>query len=101
MQISSYAATLHRKKTLVPALYKVIQDPNNEVGMKWSNHFRKSIKICTNNLQFKNFLTVFPLPSHGNILLPSVLLFSTSVAEYFATEHYLLFKKLIIFNIDA
>nr|XP_020667424.1 protein FAM126B isoform X1 [Pogona vitticeps]XP_020667425.1 protein FAM126B isoform X1 [Pogona vitticeps]XP_020667426.1 protein FAM126B isoform X1 [Pogona vitticeps] len=31
MQISSYAATLHRKKTLVPALYKVIQDPNNEL----------------------------------------------------------------------
>ncbi|XP_062972244.1 hyccin 2 isoform X1 [Elgaria multicarinata webbii] len=30
MQISSYAATLHRKKTLVPALYKVIHDPNNE-----------------------------------------------------------------------
>ncbi|XP_007428061.1 protein FAM126B isoform X1 [Python bivittatus] len=30
MQISSYAATLHRKKILVPALYKVIQDPNNE-----------------------------------------------------------------------
>ncbi|XP_061463992.1 hyccin 2 isoform X1 [Rhineura floridana] len=31
MQISSYAATLHRKKTLVPALYKVIQDSNNEL----------------------------------------------------------------------
>uniref|UniRef100_A0A8C4VAE8 Origin recognition complex subunit 2 n=1 Tax=Falco tinnunculus TaxID=100819 RepID=A0A8C4VAE8_FALTI len=30
-QISSYAATLHRKKTLVPALYKIIQDPNNEL----------------------------------------------------------------------
>ncbi|XP_048342390.1 protein FAM126B isoform X2 [Sphaerodactylus townsendi] len=30
-QIASYAATLHRKKTLVPALYKVIQDPNNEL----------------------------------------------------------------------
>ncbi|XP_053925886.1 hyccin 2 isoform X3 [Cuculus canorus] len=30
-QISSYAATLHRKKTLVPSLYKVIQDPNNEL----------------------------------------------------------------------
>ncbi|XP_026523693.1 protein FAM126B isoform X1 [Notechis scutatus] len=30
MQISNYAATLHRKKILVPALYKVIQDPNNE-----------------------------------------------------------------------
>ncbi|KAM6260041.1 hyccin 2 isoform 2-T13 [Spheniscus humboldti] len=30
-QITSYAATLHRKKTLVPALYKVIQDPNNEL----------------------------------------------------------------------
>uniref|UniRef100_A0A8D0GCU6 Hyccin PI4KA lipid kinase complex subunit 2 n=1 Tax=Sphenodon punctatus TaxID=8508 RepID=A0A8D0GCU6_SPHPU len=30
-QISNYAATLHRKKTLVPALYKVIQDPNNEL----------------------------------------------------------------------
>ncbi|KAL8183681.1 UNVERIFIED_CONTAM: hypothetical protein K2H54_048668 [Gekko kuhli] len=30
-QVSSYAATLHRKKTLVPALYKVIQDPNNEL----------------------------------------------------------------------
>ncbi|KAL0626588.1 hypothetical protein AAY473_005647, partial [Plecturocebus cupreus] len=29
-QITSYAATLHRKKTLVPALYKVIQDSNNE-----------------------------------------------------------------------
>ncbi|XP_034992988.1 hyccin 2 isoform X1 [Zootoca vivipara] len=31
LQISSYAATLHRKKALVPALYKVIQDPNNEL----------------------------------------------------------------------
>lgn len=31
-QITSYAATLHRKKALVPALYKVIQDSNNEVG---------------------------------------------------------------------
>ena len=31
-QITNYAATLHRKKTLVPALYKVIQDSNNEVG---------------------------------------------------------------------
>ncbi|XP_060112981.1 hyccin 2 isoform X2 [Heteronotia binoei] len=30
-QISNYAATLHRKKTLVSALYKVIQDPNNEL----------------------------------------------------------------------
>ncbi|XP_067844087.1 hyccin 2-like isoform X1 [Heptranchias perlo] len=30
-QISSYAATLHQKTTLVPALYKVIQDPNNEL----------------------------------------------------------------------
>ncbi|XP_077686437.1 hyccin 2 isoform X1 [Eretmochelys imbricata] len=30
-QISSYASTLHRKKSLVPALYKVIQDPNNEL----------------------------------------------------------------------
>uniref|UniRef100_A0A2I2ZDU5 Hyccin PI4KA lipid kinase complex subunit 2 n=1 Tax=Gorilla gorilla gorilla TaxID=9595 RepID=A0A2I2ZDU5_GORGO len=30
-QITSYAATLHRKKTLVPALYKVIQDSNNEI----------------------------------------------------------------------
>ncbi|XP_017731482.1 PREDICTED: protein FAM126B isoform X2 [Rhinopithecus bieti] len=30
-QITSYAATLHRKKTLVPALYKVIQDSNNEL----------------------------------------------------------------------
>ncbi|KAM3856326.1 hyccin 2 isoform 1-T1 [Vipera latastei] len=30
MQISNYAATLHRKKILVPALYKVVQDPNNE-----------------------------------------------------------------------
>ncbi|XP_059558698.1 hyccin 2 isoform X3 [Myotis daubentonii] len=29
-QITNYAATLHRKKTLVPALYKVIQDSNNE-----------------------------------------------------------------------
>ncbi|XP_053135401.1 hyccin 2 isoform X1 [Hemicordylus capensis] len=29
-QISNYATTLHQKKTLVPALYKVIQDPNNE-----------------------------------------------------------------------
>uniref|UniRef100_A0A663MWZ3 Uncharacterized protein n=1 Tax=Athene cunicularia TaxID=194338 RepID=A0A663MWZ3_ATHCN len=29
-QISSYATTLHRKKPLVPTLYKVIQDPNNE-----------------------------------------------------------------------
>ncbi|XP_060639296.2 hyccin 2 isoform X1 [Anolis sagrei] len=31
IQISNYAATLHRKKSLVPALYKVIQDPNNEL----------------------------------------------------------------------
>ncbi|XP_005999163.1 hyccin 2 [Latimeria chalumnae] len=30
-QISSFAATLYRKKMLVPALYKVIQDPNNEL----------------------------------------------------------------------
>ncbi|XP_039611040.1 uncharacterized protein LOC120530685 [Polypterus senegalus] len=30
-QISSYAATLHHKKSLVPALYKIIQDPNSEV----------------------------------------------------------------------
>ncbi|XP_063788934.1 hyccin 2 isoform X2 [Pseudophryne corroboree] len=30
-QLSAYAATLHRKKTLVSALYKVIQDPNNEL----------------------------------------------------------------------
>ncbi|XP_005373281.1 PREDICTED: protein FAM126B isoform X2 [Chinchilla lanigera] len=30
-QITNYAATLHRKKTLVPALYKVIQDSNNEL----------------------------------------------------------------------
>uniref|UniRef100_A0A087WSI2 Hyccin PI4KA lipid kinase complex subunit 2 n=1 Tax=Mus musculus TaxID=10090 RepID=A0A087WSI2_MOUSE len=30
-QITSYAATLHRKKALVPALYKVIQDSNNEM----------------------------------------------------------------------
>ncbi|XP_030065786.1 hyccin 2 [Microcaecilia unicolor] len=30
-QISNYAATLHRKKTLVSALYKVVQDPNNEL----------------------------------------------------------------------
>ncbi|XP_051786622.1 protein FAM126B-like isoform X3 [Erpetoichthys calabaricus] len=29
-QISSYAATLHHKKSLVPALYKIIQDPNSE-----------------------------------------------------------------------
>ncbi|XP_028924259.1 protein FAM126B isoform X2 [Ornithorhynchus anatinus] len=30
-QITNYAATLHRKKTLVPALYTVIQDSNNEL----------------------------------------------------------------------
>ncbi|GAB1284996.1 Protein FAM126B [Apodemus speciosus] len=30
-QITSYAATLHRKKALVPALYKVIQDSDNEL----------------------------------------------------------------------
>ncbi|XP_068101247.1 hyccin 2 isoform X2 [Hyperolius riggenbachi] len=30
-QLAAYAATLHRKKTLVSALYKVIQDPNNEL----------------------------------------------------------------------
>ncbi|XP_069471550.1 hyccin 2 isoform X2 [Ambystoma mexicanum] len=30
-QVSGYSATLHRKKTLVSALYKVIQDPNNEL----------------------------------------------------------------------
>lgn len=31
-QIPSYAGSLHLKKSLVPALYHVIQDPNNEVG---------------------------------------------------------------------
>ncbi|XP_038604765.1 protein FAM126B isoform X2 [Tachyglossus aculeatus] len=30
-QITNYAATLHRKKTLVPALYRVIQDSNSEL----------------------------------------------------------------------
>ncbi|GCC35632.1 hypothetical protein chiPu_0014119 [Chiloscyllium punctatum] len=30
-QISSYAATLQQKTDIVPALYKVIQDPNNEL----------------------------------------------------------------------
>ncbi|XP_040213140.1 protein FAM126B isoform X2 [Rana temporaria] len=30
-QLTAYAATLHRKKSLVSALYKVIQDPNNEL----------------------------------------------------------------------
>ncbi|XP_078259679.1 hyccin 2 isoform X2 [Rhinoraja longicauda] len=30
-QISTYAATLHQNNTIVPALYKVIQDPNNEL----------------------------------------------------------------------
>nr|XP_023695804.1 protein FAM126B isoform X1 [Paramormyrops kingsleyae]XP_023695805.1 protein FAM126B isoform X1 [Paramormyrops kingsleyae] len=30
-QISSYAGSLHLKKALVPALYRVIQDPNNEL----------------------------------------------------------------------
>lgn len=30
-QITNYAATLHRKKSLVPALYKVIQDSDNEL----------------------------------------------------------------------
>ncbi|XP_029462081.1 protein FAM126B isoform X1 [Rhinatrema bivittatum] len=30
-QISNYAATLHSKKPLVSALYKVVQDPNNEL----------------------------------------------------------------------
>lgn len=30
-QIPSYAGSLHLKKSLVPALYRVIQDPNNEV----------------------------------------------------------------------
>ncbi|KAK7905074.1 hypothetical protein WMY93_017681 [Mugilogobius chulae] len=30
-QISSYADTLHQKKSLVPALYRVIQEPNNEL----------------------------------------------------------------------
>ncbi|XP_074550406.1 hyccin 2 isoform X2 [Halichoeres trimaculatus] len=29
--IRSYAGSLHLKKTLVPALYRVIQDPNNEL----------------------------------------------------------------------
>lgn len=29
--IPSYAGSLHLKKSLVPALYRVIQDPNNEV----------------------------------------------------------------------
>ncbi|MBN3273044.1 F126B protein, partial [Polyodon spathula] len=30
-QVSSYAATVHQKKKLVPALYKVIQDSGNEL----------------------------------------------------------------------
>ena len=30
-RIPSYAGSLHLKKSLVPALYRVIQDPNNEV----------------------------------------------------------------------
>lgn len=30
-QIHSYAGSLHLKKSLVPALYRVIQDPNNEL----------------------------------------------------------------------
>ncbi|TNN53980.1 Protein FAM126B [Liparis tanakae] len=30
-RIPSYADTLHLKKSLVPALYRVIQDPNNEL----------------------------------------------------------------------
>ncbi|GCB80520.1 hypothetical protein scyTo_0017206 [Scyliorhinus torazame] len=30
-QISCYAATLHQKTNIVPALYKVIQDPNSEL----------------------------------------------------------------------
>lgn len=30
-QISTYAATLHQNNTIVPALYKVIQDSNNEL----------------------------------------------------------------------
>ncbi|XP_066543796.1 hyccin 2 [Amia ocellicauda] len=30
-QIPHYTATLHKKKTLVPALYRVIQDPHNEL----------------------------------------------------------------------
>lgn len=30
-QVSGYSATLHRKNTLVSALYKVIQDPSNEL----------------------------------------------------------------------
>uniref|UniRef100_A0A8B9HGR7 Protein FAM126B-like n=1 Tax=Astyanax mexicanus TaxID=7994 RepID=A0A8B9HGR7_ASTMX len=30
-QFSSYASTLHQKKNLVPALYRVIQDPNSEL----------------------------------------------------------------------
>uniref|UniRef100_A0A8C6U2N5 Zgc:158316 n=1 Tax=Neogobius melanostomus TaxID=47308 RepID=A0A8C6U2N5_9GOBI len=30
-QISGYAGSLHLKKSLVPALYRVIQDPNNEL----------------------------------------------------------------------
>lgn len=30
-QFSSYASSLYRKKNLVPALYRIIQDPNSEV----------------------------------------------------------------------
>ncbi|MBH0219583.1 hypothetical protein GH793_15455 [Listeria monocytogenes] len=30
-QFSSYANSLYRKKNLVPALYKIIQDPNSEL----------------------------------------------------------------------
>ncbi|CAL8372575.1 unnamed protein product [Arctogadus glacialis] len=37
-RIPSYAGSLHLKKTLVPALYRVIQDPNNEDRIIWTSH---------------------------------------------------------------
>lgn len=36
--IPSYAGSLHLKKSLVPALYRVIQDPNNEVIYRGHTH---------------------------------------------------------------
>lgn len=39
--IPSYAGSLHLKKSLVPALYRVIQDPNNEVTHRGQAHIQR------------------------------------------------------------
>ncbi|XP_064183637.1 hyccin 2 isoform X3 [Anguilla rostrata] len=56
-QIPSYADSLHLKKSLVPALYQVIQDPNNEllepVCHQLFELYRSSVdRLCRFTLQF-------------------------------------------------